>query len=55
VAICLTRISYTCLLVSGDLASVVEEGGELSGRCSYGVVDLVRSTCVIDLVSKDLD
>jgi hypothetical protein len=55
VAICLTRISYTCLLVSSDLAGVVEEDGELFGRCSYGVVDLVRSTCVIDLVSEDLD
>jgi hypothetical protein len=27
----------------------------LSSRCSHGVVDLVQSMCVIDLVSEDPD
>jgi hypothetical protein len=36
-----------------DLVVGVQEGGESSGRCSHGVVDLVQSTCVIGLVSED--
>jgi hypothetical protein len=43
-----TRISYSRLLhlVSGDFIGGVEEGGESSGRCFHGEVDLV-SLCVL--------
>jgi hypothetical protein len=53
-----TKIRYTCLLVhlvGDDLADGVEEGRELSSHCSYEVVDLFKSTCVISLVLENLD
>jgi hypothetical protein len=57
-ALCGTRIRYTCILahlVGGVLAGDAEEGGESSGQCFHGVVDLVESTCVICLVLEDSD
>jgi hypothetical protein len=54
-SICHTKIRYTCLLihlVSGDLVSIIEEGGKSSVRYSHGVVDLVQS-CVAILVLRD--
>jgi hypothetical protein len=50
VALCGTRIRYTHLLihlVGGNLACVIEEGGDLSGSRFHGVADLVQSTRVI--------
>jgi hypothetical protein len=47
------RISFSCPpvhLVGGNLSYDVEENGKVSGRCSYGVVNLVLSTYVIGLV-----
>jgi hypothetical protein len=49
---------YSCLLfefVGGDLTVGIEEGGESSGCCTNGVVNLVQSMCVTGLVSEDSD
>jgi hypothetical protein len=57
--LCGTIIRYTCLLVhlihlvDIDLPGGAAEGGELSGRYSHGVVDLVQSMPVAGLMSKD--
>jgi hypothetical protein len=51
--LCQTRIRYIRLLVhlvGGDLVGDIEEGGDSSGRCFYGVVDLVWSTFAIGLM-----
>jgi hypothetical protein len=48
VAMCLTRIRYTRLLVhlvDGYLAGAVEKGEEYFGRRSHAVVDIVQSVC----------
>ena len=39
--------------VGSDITGGIEEGGESSGHCSQGVVDLVLSTCVIGLLSQE--
>jgi hypothetical protein len=55
-ALCMRRIRYTRILVhlvSGDLAGGIDEGGDSSGHRFSGVVDLVLSTCVIDLMLED--
>jgi hypothetical protein len=39
----------------GDLVGGVEEGGELSGHYSYGVVDLVKCARVTGLVLGNSD
>jgi hypothetical protein len=49
---------YFCVLfhlVGGDLTVGIEEGGKSSGRNTHGVLNLVSSTCVTGLVSKDSD
>jgi hypothetical protein len=56
--LCETKIRYTHLLVhliDNGIAGGVEEGRDSSGRCFPGVVDLIKSTCVIGLVLEDLD
>jgi hypothetical protein len=56
--LCGTRTLYTRLLIhiiDNDLVDDFEEGGESSGSCFYGVVDLVQSTHVIGLVLEDSD
>jgi hypothetical protein len=50
---CPTRVRYIRLLI--HLVVGVEEGGESSGRCSHGVVDLIQSTHVTVLVLENLD
>jgi hypothetical protein len=55
---CGTRIRYTRLplhLIGGDLACVVEEGGDSFGCCFHGVVDLVQTTCAIGFVLQPPD
>jgi hypothetical protein len=54
-ALCGTLISYTRLLIGGDITDGVEEGGDSFGRRFHEVVDLVQSTYVIGVVSKALD
>jgi hypothetical protein len=58
VVLCGTKIRYTHLLVHlGDdnLVGGVKKGGESSGCCSHGLVDLIQSMCVTSLVWENLD
>jgi hypothetical protein len=58
VALCGTRIRYSCLLVhlvGGDLAGSVEEGWDSSGRRFHGVANLVRSMYFTSLVLEASD
>jgi hypothetical protein len=53
-----TRIRYSGLLVhlvGTDLASSVEEGGNPSGRCFHGVVDLIQSMYFTSLMLEASD
>jgi hypothetical protein len=56
-ALCGTRTRYTYLLIHlvGDLTCGIKEGRDSSGRRFHGVVDLVHSTRVIELVLEVLD
>jgi hypothetical protein len=56
--LCGRKIRLSHLLVhpdSGDFAGDIEGGGNLSGRCSHRVMDLVSSTCVADFLSRYMD
>jgi hypothetical protein len=57
-ALCETTIRYTrrlVHLVDNDLAGGVEECGDSFGRRFPGVMDLIKSTCIICLVLEDSD
>jgi hypothetical protein len=56
-ALCGTRRRYTRLLIHliGDLTCGIKEGRDSSGRRFHRVVDLVQSTCVIELVLEASD
>jgi hypothetical protein len=51
------RIRFSRLLIHlvGDFADDIEKEGKSSSRCSYGVVDLVSSTCVAGFVPRYTD